>query len=220
MGMIRKYADNTSHNSLSNKFRRKRFEIFKSLIKDLPKPVKILDVGGTINFWIRMGFTPGDDADITLFNAEPENVQDTGFKFIKGDAKDLSAFRDNEFDIVFSNSVIEHVGNFSGQKKMADEVLRTGRLSFVQTPNYYFPYEPHFLFPFFQFLPHSLKILMLKKFNLGWYKKAGNNSEAESILNSVKLLNAKELRSLFPHSEMIREKFFFMTKSYIIISKN
>jgi SAM-dependent methyltransferase len=219
MGLIRKYADNTSHNSISNKFRRKRFEIFKSLIKDLPRPVKILDVGGTVNFWVQMGFAGNADADISLLNAETENVQNTGFKFIRGDARNISMFKDKEFDVVFSNSVIEHVGEFREQKKMADEILRTGRLCFVQTPNYYFPYEPHFLFPFFQFFPHGIKILLLKKFKLGWFEKANNNTEAENILNSVNLLTVKDLHSLFPGAQILKEKFLFLTKSYIIISK-
>jgi hypothetical protein len=60
----------------------------------------------------------------------------------------MPQYRDKEFDIAFSNSVIEHVGNDLRIRQMADEVRRVGR-NYLQTPNYYFPLEPHFFFPFF-----------------------------------------------------------------------
>ena len=67
-----------------------------------------------------------------------------------GDATDLSPFKDKSFDIVHSNSVIEHLYNFENQKKMASEIMRVGQKHIVQTPNKYFFLEPHLsYFPFF-----------------------------------------------------------------------
>ena len=63
----------------------------------------------------------------------------------------MDFFKDKSFDAVFSNSVIEHVGTFEDQKMMANEVIRVTNFYFIQTPNLYFPIEPHFLVPFFQF---------------------------------------------------------------------
>jgi hypothetical protein len=51
---LTKFADSSPKNSLANKWRRKRFELFKELVKSFQKPVKILDIGGTENFWIQM----------------------------------------------------------------------------------------------------------------------------------------------------------------------
>ncbi len=218
MSFLKKYADNTSYNSVSNQFRRKRFKHFLELINPLTKPIKILDIGGTANFWIQMQFAGSDVAEITLYNIETENIHDPRFKFMHGDAKDLSMFRDKEFDVVFSNSVIEHVGNLHDQKKMADEALRTGKLCMIQTPNYYFPFEPHFMFPFFQFFPRGFKKYLIQNFSLGWFSKAQSPHEADSILNSVNLLKAKDLNFLFPGCTILKEKFIFLTKSYIIIS--
>ena len=204
--------------SVSNKFRRKRFKFFLDFIKELPRPVKILDIGGTPDFWKQMTNQTDSlykDLIITILNIEePANFPDS-IKFIKGDARDLSAFSDKEFDVVFSNSVIEHVGEYDSQKKMADEIIRTGKKYFVQTPNYYFPFEPHFLFPLFQFFPRSLQIFLLTYFNMGWYKKCESKDEAIAVLESVNLLRLKDFKKLFPSAKIYKEKFLCMNKSFV-----
>ncbi len=63
-------------------------------------------------------------------------------------------FGDREFDIAFSNSVIEHVPP-ELQAAFAAEVSRVADRYFVQTPNRYFPIEPHYQLPLFQFLPRQ-----------------------------------------------------------------
>lgn len=52
-------------------------------------------------------------------------------------------FDDREFDWVFSNAVIEHVGDERAQLSFLNEMLRVGRNVFFTTPNKYFPVEPH-----------------------------------------------------------------------------
>lgn len=68
---------------------------------------------------------------------------------MKGDATNLSQYSDKSFDIVFSNSVIEHLYTKENQISMAKEVNRVGKNYFIQTPNYWFPIEPHWVFPSF-----------------------------------------------------------------------
>jgi ubiquinone/menaquinone biosynthesis C-methylase UbiE len=215
---LTKYADNTLPNSIVNKFRRKRFKLFLNLIKDLPKPLKILDAGGTENFWVQMGFTR-PEAEITILNTEIIKTSYPNFKFILGNAKDLSMFKDDEFEIVFSNSVIEHVGDYTDQKKMADEISRVGKTYFVQTPNYYFPMEPHFLFPFFQFLPKKIQIFLVMNFNLGWFEKNRTKEEAVKTIDSVRLLKYKEFGELFTDAKIEKEKLAGFVKSFIAIKK-
>ena len=218
MKFLRKYADNTSPDSVSNRFRKKRFSIFLELIKDLPKPVKILDIGGTKNFWLQMGLLNDTGINLTIINIEDEKINESNIKFIKADARDLSIFSDKEFDIVFSNSVIEHFNTKEDQLKMAMEVLRTGKKHYVQTPNYYFPFEPHYLFPCFQFLPNFVKVFLLMHFKIGWFEKMKTREEALKTINSIRLLKIKDLNKLFPNSKIIKEKFLFLTKSFIAIS--
>lgn len=216
MKFLRKYADNTISGSVSNKFRLKRMALFNSIIKEIPCPVKILDVGGTINFWEKMNLSLNAEVSITILNIEEEVNKNDKFTFIKGSATDLGRFKENEFDMVFSNSVIEHVGNYAEQKKMAEEIIRTGRKYFVQTPNYFFPMEPHFLFPFFQFMPTALRIFLVRNFNMGWFRKAQSRSEALELVSSVNLLKKSELQNLFSKGILVKEKFLWLTKSFMI----
>jgi len=216
MNFLKKTADNSRSGSVSNKFRRKRFKFFLEFIKNIPLPVNILDVGGTANFWEQMYSKNNKELNITILNTELPSENHYLIKFIKGDARDLSMFKDKEFDVVFSNSVIEHVGSYDDQKKMANEIMRTGKRYFVQTPNCRFPFEPHFLFPFFQFLPRSPQMFLLTHFNMGWYKKCASKDEALNILNSINLLTLKELKSLFKSGRIYKEKFLFLNKSFII----
>lgn len=52
-------------------------------------------------------------------------------------------FAENEFDWVFSNAVIEHVGNREDQIVFVNEMLRVGKNVFFTTPNKWFPIESH-----------------------------------------------------------------------------
>ena len=151
LSIIKTLANNERPGSLANRFRKKRFALFLEQINSLPPPVKIIDVGGTGIFWKRMEFLPGKDVEITLLNINTIPEKHPGFMSISGDARNMKQFRDKEFDIAFSSSVIEHVGEFAQQLQMADEMKRVGKKMFLQTPNRYFLLEPHFLFPFFQF---------------------------------------------------------------------
>ncbi len=219
LSFLKKFADVSNPKSVSNRFRTKRFKYFLELINELPKPVKILDAGGTQLFWERMKLTSPEDVQITILNKENVDITLPNFTMVKGNAADMKMFTDMQFDVVFSNSVIEHVGSFDSQRKMANEIMRTGKTFFVQTPNYYFPLEPHFLFPFFQFLPNKLKIFLIRHFSLGWYEKVNNIEKSKEIINSLRLLNLREIKELFPNSVIIKEKFIFLTKSFIILRK-
>ncbi|MCJ8283584.1 MAG: class I SAM-dependent methyltransferase [Rivularia sp. ALOHA_DT_140] len=130
-----------------------------------------------------------------------------------GDATNLSQFGDKEFDIVFSNSVIEHLFIYDNQVKMASEIKRIGKRYFIQTPNKYFPIEPHFQFPLFQFFPLSMKVMLIRNFQLGWRKKAETKQKAVETVTEIRLLGIKELHNLFPNSKIYKEKFAGLTKS-------
>ncbi len=212
--MIQRIADNRDEQSLAVRFRRKRFAFFLSLLSQLQRPVHILDIGGTQAYWKMMGLDTKDQVFITLLNLTQDNVTLPQATSIVGDARSIQA-EDHSFDIVFSNSVIEHVGSYQDQLQMANEVRRVGRCYFIQTPNRYFPLEPHFLFPFFQFLPISLRVLLLQNFKLGWLEKTPDVQKARGIVESIRLLSKKEFKTLFPNAPIFEEKALGLTKSFV-----
>ena len=135
-------------------------------------------------------------------------------------------------DIVFCSSVIEHVSidektsweiysgkkfskkAFERQRKFAKEIARVGKKYFVQTPNKYFPYDPHMRLPLINYLPRPVLLLILKfikKYRLF------RRSRMSRYIPTCNLLGNKEMKNLFPDSIIIKEKYIFIVKSLIAV---
>jgi SAM-dependent methyltransferase len=155
---------------------------------------------------------------VTLVNPEAQSVSLPNFTAISGDGRSLPQFRDKQFDIVFSNSTIEHVGTLDDQRRMANELSRLGKRFYVQTPNRYFPIEPHFVFPGFQFLPVASRVWLLRHFSLGWYPRIPDREEALREATGIRLMTKAELRQLFPEAAIFEERYCGMTKSFVVYS--
>jgi len=126
-----------------------------------------------------------------------------------GDGTKL-AFAAGEFGVAFSSSTIEHVPK-ELQETFASEVRRVGRRYFVQTPNRYFPIEPHYQFPLFQFLPHRVQRALNRQFTLGW--------QAKGSWEEITLLSSRQLKRLFPDAEIHRERVLGLTKSLMAVRR-
>lgn len=213
--VIKGLADNSSGTSLATRMRRARFALFLSLLDNLDGHVEILDIGGTQEFWTLMtGGDPGE-VRVTLLNIEHQPVSSAKFVSAVGDARAMPEFADKSFDVVFSNSVIEHVGSYAEQRRMANEVIRVGKRYFVQTPNKRFPLEPHFLFPFFQYLPHEARAQLVHRFDIGWYKRIPSLERARAEVKSIQLLTRRRFSDLFPGARIHDEKLLGLTKSFV-----
>jgi hypothetical protein len=208
MDMVNFHKDS----SVITKIRLSRIALFKDLIAPLPRPVKILDVGGTELFWERMGFADDENYQITILNLSKTESHYSNISLVVGDARDMSEFEDEAFDVAFSNSVIEHVGGPAEQRQMAEEVMRVGKGYFVQTPNRSFPFEPHYLFPLFQFFPLGLKVFLIRR----WYPRISDRDKATKAAKSVRLLSRREVADLFPDGKIRDEKLLGMTSSFIV----
>jgi hypothetical protein len=134
---------------------------------------------------------------------------------VAGDATNLHLFADQSFDLVFSNSVIEHLFTWENQQKMATEVQRVSKRFFIQTPNYWFPVEPHWVFPLFQYLPFSLRVFLTQHFSLGHIQKSLSKREAIEQVREIRLLSLREMKQLFPDAKIYAEKFVGLDKSFI-----
>lgn len=209
----------TAPNSVSASFRKKRFTLFQDLLESVGrKSVTILDVGGREEFWEVMGFTDTPHK-ILLLNLWEVPVRHSNFTSIAGDARDLQGFSDQSIDLVFSNSVIEHLGTWANQQRMAEEIRRVGKRYFVQTPSFFFPIEPHFLCPFYHWLPLWLRIQLIRRFSLGHIKKQPTPEAALTTLSEFRLLDKAEMRTLFPDAVVHSEKLVGLTKSYIAVKQ-
>jgi hypothetical protein len=224
---LRALADNRRPGSLADRYRQRRFTLLKSLLEAAMAEVaeldsgahafRILDVGGTSSFWERMGFAGAPAVQIVLLNLYEQEVPSEHMRAVIGDASDMSMFRDAEFDVVVSNSVIEHLPSPELQGRMAREIRRVGVRHWVQTPNRRFPLEPHFLFPFFQYLPMWVRAWLLRHFDLGWYRRERDPAVATAAVRSIRLTTHRELLTLFPQSRLVVERAFGLAKSFIVI---
>jgi ubiquinone/menaquinone biosynthesis C-methylase UbiE len=180
---------------------------------------RILDVGGAPETWDLMAVRPR----VTLLNTprtkeEMSRVAD----WVAGDGRALP-FADGAFDIVFSNSVIEHVGEAADQRRFASEVMRVGRGFWVQTPNRWFPVEQHLLTPFVHWLPAGWQRSIVSRFTV-WSMLVRPSADRrrfylEHYLKEVRLLDAHEFASMFPGARILRERSCGWTKSLVAIKK-
>jgi hypothetical protein len=217
--IYQRFSDNSSEQSAATRLRRRRFQLLLEMVEDVPGVVNILDVGGRPRYWEMMmeGNSLSQRFNITLLNYAASHLatEHPNFTILVGDGRKMPQFADKQFDIVFSNSTIEHVGGFQDQAQMAKEVRRIGRQYYVQTPNRYFPIEPHFVFPFFQFLPIALRAWTVQRFDLNGYARASTWEDAVQKVSSIRLLTRTEMVQLFPEATIFEEKYYGLTKSFV-----
>ena len=128
-------------------FRSRRMRHFQELFSANINTT-ILDVGGTGFNWSLLPISPR----LTILNL-PGQIEEADASVI-ADGRCLP-FKDRAFDIVFSNSVIEHLGDSASQEAFAREIARVSLGYHVQTPNRLFPFEPHLLSLSFIICPRS-----------------------------------------------------------------
>lgn len=215
-----------SPKSVGSRLRAKRAKLFLSLIDEVHQKndrVRIIDIGGTRAYWniIPANYLKEKNVEITLVNLPGSNLpnDETHFIYREGDACNLDEFEENSFDIAHSNSVIEHVGDWSRMKMYATEIKKLAPVYYIQTPNYWFPVEPHCMTPFFHWMPKPMRIWLVMTFNLGHWKRQDTVDGAVSSVESARLLNRKMFKDLFSDATHITERILTLPKSLIAIRK-
>ena len=202
-----------------NAFRRRRIAQFMQSVDEILSvrgQCRILDLGGFVSFWLGLEQAWSDrPVHITLVNLVDQAVPDERFNSLRGDACSLPHFAGNAFDIVHSNSVLEHVGDWRRKRQMANEVRRLAPRYFVQTPNYWFPVEPHFRMLALHWMPRPWRRSLVMSAPRGFHPQAKTLDEADAILSDAELLDAREMAELFPDAQIERERFLGLTKSLI-----
>jgi hypothetical protein len=197
-------------------FRRRRMRRFlRSFHPDAS--TQILDVGGTPFNWSLVDVP----ARVTLLNPEPPRPGGPlppGLRSERGSGTAI-AHPDAAFDVVFSNSVIEHLGSPEAQRAFASELRRVGRGLFVQTPARGFPFEPHLLAPLVHYLPRRWQRRLIRWCTpWGWIARP-SQAAVDRFLAETRLLSRRELAALFPDCEIERETFLGLAKSYVAVRR-
>lgn len=217
--MILRLADNRRSDSLATQFRNRRFARFLDLCErrfaGLDR-IRLLDVGGTFDFWEQRRDLLPANLTIDVCNVEePKTRGFEGLSFFRDDARTLASVPDGAYDVVFSNSVIEHVGAFDDMAAMAQAVRRVASAYFVQTPYLHFPLEPHALTPGYQYAPFGMRTVMHRMLPLGWYPRAHSWERAREMAYDSRLVTVAQMRSLFPGATIWLERKFGLVKSMI-----
>jgi len=198
------------------RFRPRRLRMFYSLL-GIERQTKVLDLGGGAFFW-DLALSEGLPLpEVTVLNIRPAESQARSYlKWILGDARQTN-FEDQSFDVVFSNSLVEHLGNWNSQIQFAKEVRRLAPRYFVQTPDRHFPVEPHLVTPLIHWLPKSVQRRMLRNFTVWGLMTRPSRSSCEELWKELALLSAGQMKVLFPDSKLVVEHFLALPKSLIAI---
>jgi hypothetical protein len=175
---------------------------------------RILDLGGQPQMWEHVEMP----LDITILNLAGIAKTDVGvlqhrIRYVEGDACDVSQFTRTDFDLIYSNSVIEHVGPEDRQDAFASEVRRLGTRYWVQTPSKWFPIEAHCGMPLWWFYPEGVRQAFLER----WRKKLPAWTE---MVEGTRVLTLDRVRALFPGSSVYTEWAFGFPKSYAMYSND
>ncbi len=177
----------------------------------------VLDAGGTSLNW---EFVESAPRLVVLNLPRTREETDREATLVFADARAMP-FRDGAFDVVFSNSVIEHLGDAESQRRFAGEVMRVGRSWWVQTPNRWFPVEPHLLTPLLHWLPMAWRRAVSRRFTVWEWIARPRPDQREwyvrHCVEEVRLLGAREFAALFPGSGIRRERFLGWTKSLVAV---
>lgn len=201
-------ALNKIYHRISRAFRKRRRQQFLSIFPP-EKFRSMVDIDGLVEHWT------DDPRDITVLNLTPQTA--TGCKVMVGDARN-AGLADSSFDLAYSNSVIEHVGEWPDQVALAAELRRIGKAVYCQTPNRWFPVEVHYLTLFLHWYPGLLRNYWIARFFTGWgWLVSPDHTRVQQYYDSVRLLSFSQVKKLFPDCDIQKEKFLGMTKSLIAV---
>jgi hypothetical protein len=222
-------TDYSNPNSLGSRLRRRRRHYLAALI-DLVFSrrgrVKILDIGGRRQYWAMFDddYLRSRQVHITLINSAHElggvAEQDARFTAVPGDGCSLPQYQDNSFDLTHSNSTIEHVGGWERMEAFARESRRLAPAYYLQTPYFWFPVEPHFMAPFYHWLPENWRAKLLLQMRLGHHGPAVDMGDAMRQVRSARLLDKAQLTFLLPDASIRFEWLGPFPKSLIATKKS
>lgn len=199
------------YNVILRYFRPRRMRKFWHGFNLTPR-MRVLDVGGT---WYNWSLLP-EHPRLTILNLSLSPDRSRQADWLIADARHLP-FKDGAFDVVYSNSVIEHLSNAGNQHLFAAECSRVGQRYYIQTPNRRFPIEPHLITPFIHWLPRRFQRRLLRNMTLWGLLTRPSEQRCDDFMQEIHLLDEYDLKGLFPEAAIWRERFLGLIKSLIAV---
>ena len=194
-------------------FRGHRMRRFVDLF-DVRDGTRVIDVGGRKCNWTLIDKKP----DITITNIEFDSYEDGRFHYVRTDG-DRLPYPDNSFEVCYSNSVIEHVGDGRARAAFAAEIRRVAPHYYVQTPNKWFFSDPHTVGAFVHWLPKRWQRRLIRWCTPWGLIDRPSQEKIDALLAEIELLTVPEMRRLFPDATILKERFFGLTKSIIAVRR-
>ena len=201
---------------LSDYNRMRKFRFFMSYFKpDISK--KIIDIGASGNEYQRNAniieknypyqenVTALSIEDLKEFNQRYPKVR--AVKYAGGGFP----FHDKEFDLCWSNAVIEHVKHGEEREIFLKEIQRVSKAAFITTPNRFFPFEVHTKLFLIHWLPKKIfdRILAM----------TGSRWATGDYMNLMKLGEIKELlkKCGITNYKIVKNRILGFTVDFVII---
>jgi hypothetical protein len=180
--------------------------------------MSVVDLGGDPDTWTRSPVRPKHVHVVNI--APPDAVEPTHAGWLTVDRADACALPGRiarrRYDLVFSNSVLEHVGGHERRMRFAEAVHRLADAHWVQTPYRYFPIEPHWIAPGMQFLPVRARAALARRWPLAKVRASDLRGALDGVL-STELVDRTQLRYYFPDSAIRAERLAGLPKSLIAV---
>ena len=196
--------------------RRKIFDLFMDRLSPGPDTT-VLDVGVTndttfreSNFFEQLYPRPWRITCIGTEDGSHLVDQYPGLRYEQVRPGERLPFRDRQFDIVFSNAVVEHVGQRELQRAFVHEIRRVGSAFFITTPNRWFPVEHHTGLPLLHFLPPTMFRALIQGSRYDFWAQPQN----------LNILTAAQFQGLFENdcrTEMLRVRLCGFTSNLVAI---
>jgi SAM-dependent methyltransferase len=170
------------------------FQIFMDVFQPTAT-TSVLDVGVTSdfshaesNFFERLYPYPNQLTCVGTEDGSHLMLEYPGLRYLPVVSGQPLPFNDGQFDIVFSNAVLEHVGSRIEQARFVAELRRVSKAFFVTTPNRWFPVEHHTGLPFLHYLPPALFRGLIRNTRYRYWADEAN----------LNILTVPEMAKLFP----------------------
>jgi hypothetical protein len=207
----------------------RRARILMQFTQTLRRPLRIMDLGGTASMWQRWGLSESDEFRITLVNSDeidksqPRPVVPTQYMDeVQENVLNLSSRDFQPYDLIFSNSLLEHLPSRDEQAQLAAAIAGSGRPYFIQVPNKYCIIDPHFPHPFAAFfatLPRHVRARMLTLHRLGSSRRCQTYAEAMERMRYYNPLGRADMEALFPKAAIQVERMAGLPMSILAMHK-